>query len=75
MWYTRRICKPIYKTVPTLREMILVSNRERRITIHRREADGTWVMRVAIAGGRVAVQSLGAELIVDTIYRNSSIKG
>lgn len=64
-----------YKTIPTLREVILVSHRERRITIHRREADGTWVMRVAIAGGRVSVESLGAELIVDTIYRNSSIKG
>lgn len=63
-----------YKTIPTLREVILVSHRERRITIHRREADGTWVMRVAIAGGRVSVESFGAELIVDTIYRNSSIK-
>ena len=62
-----------YKTIPALREVILVSHRERRITIHRREADGTWVMRVAIAGGRVSVESLGTELIVDTIYRNSSI--
>jgi Uma2 family endonuclease len=62
-----------YKTIPTLREVILVSHRERRITIHRREADGTWVMRVAIAGARIAVESLGAELVVDTIYRNSSI--
>lgn len=64
-----------YKTIPTLREVILASHRERRITIHRREADGTWVMRAAITGGRVSVESLGAELIVDTIYRNSSIKG
>jgi Uma2 family endonuclease len=63
-----------YKTIPTLRENVLVSHRERRITIHRREADSTWVMRVAIAGGRISVESLGAELIVDTIYRNSSIK-
>jgi Uma2 family endonuclease len=62
-----------YQTIPTLREVILVSHRERRITIHRRDAAGSWEMRVAIAGGRVAVESLGAELIVDTIYRNSSI--
>jgi Uma2 family endonuclease len=62
-----------YKTIPTLREVILVSHRERRITIHRRDTAGTWGMRVAITGGRVAVESLGAELIVDTIYRNSSI--
>ncbi len=62
-----------YQTIPTLREIILVSHRERRITIHRRDATGAWTMRVAIAGGRIAIESLGAELIVDTIYRNSSI--
>jgi Uma2 family endonuclease len=62
-----------YQTIPTLRELIVVSHRERRITIHRREPGGPWVMRVAIAGGRIAVESLGAELIVDAIYRNSSI--
>ena len=62
-----------YQTILTLREVILVSHRERRITIHRRDATGTWTMRVAIAGGRIAVESLGAELIVDAIYRNSSV--
>jgi len=62
-----------YKTIPTVREVILVSHRERRITIHRREAGGAWLMRVAIAGGRISVEALGAELIVDAIYRNSSI--
>lgn len=62
-----------YRTIPTLREAILVSHRERRITIHRRDAAGSWAMRVAIEGGRIVVESLGAELVVDTIYRNSSI--
>jgi Uma2 family endonuclease len=62
-----------YRTIPTLREVILVSHRERRITVHRRDAAGAWLMRVAIAGGRVAVESLGAELIVDAIYRNASV--
>jgi Uma2 family endonuclease len=62
-----------YRTIPTLREVILVSHRERRITIHRRDAAGSWAMRVAIEGGRIVVESLGAELVVDTIYRNSSI--
>lgn len=62
-----------YKTIPTVREVILVSHRERRITIHRREAGDAWLKRVAIAGGRISVETLGAELIVDAIYRNSSI--
>ena len=61
-----------YQTIPTLHEVIFVSHRERRITIYRRDAD-TWVMRVAIAGGRIAVEAVGAELAVDTIYGNSSI--
>ena len=40
--------------------------------IHRRDATGAWTMRVAIASGRIAAESLGAELIVDAIHRNSS---
>jgi Uma2 family endonuclease len=61
-----------YRTIPTLREYIIVSHRERRITIHQREG-AAWTSRVAITGGRITVGSLGAELVVDTIYRNSSI--
>lgn len=63
-----------YQTIPTLRDVILVSHRERRVTIYRRDAAGAWVRRVAMAGGRVAIESVGAELIVDAIYRNSSIE-
>jgi Uma2 family endonuclease len=62
-----------YRTIPTARDIILVSHRERRITVHRRDDTGRWTMRVGIAGGRVAVESLGAELVVDAIYRGSSI--
>lgn len=62
-----------YQTIPTLGEVIIVSHRERRITIHRRDSSGGWTMRVAIAGGRITVESLGAELTIDAIYRNSSI--
>jgi Uma2 family endonuclease len=62
-----------YRTISTLRECIVVSHRERRITVHRRDDAGGWTMRVAIAGGKVAVATLGTELVVDAIYRNSSI--
>ena len=63
----------LYRSIPTLREVLLVSHRERRITIHRRDAAGAWVTRVAIGGGRITVESLDAELLVDTIYRGASI--
>lgn len=62
-----------YRTIPSLREYIVVSHRERRIVVHERSEDGTWMTRVAIAGGTVAVESLGFALRVDEIYRASSI--
>lgn len=62
-----------YRTIPSLRECIIVSHRERRITVHRRDDAGAWQMRVAISGGRVGVESLATELVVDEIYRRSAI--
>ncbi len=62
-----------YTTIPSLRDYVIVSHRERRITVHRRSADGEWVARVAIARGRVPIESLNAELSVDEIYAKSSV--
>ncbi|HEX7681058.1 MAG TPA: Uma2 family endonuclease [Thermoanaerobaculia bacterium] len=63
-----------YETIPTLREYVVVSHRERRIAVHSRGADDAWIKRVAIRGGRVEVSSPSAELIVDEIYRNSAVR-
>lgn len=63
----------MYRTIPSLRDYVVVSHRERRITVHHRDDDGTWSTRVAIAAGRTTVESLDAELVVDAIYRASSI--
>jgi Uma2 family endonuclease len=63
-----------YRTIATLREYVIVSHRERRITVHSRTDDGTWSTRVAIAGGSVRVPSLKAELSTDEIYRKSAIR-
>jgi Uma2 family endonuclease len=63
-----------YRSIPALRDYVVVSHRERRITVHSRGADGTWAMRVAISGGRVAVESLKTELSVDEIYRKSAVR-
>ncbi|MBI2394092.1 MAG: Uma2 family endonuclease [Deltaproteobacteria bacterium] len=62
-----------YLTIPSLTEYVVVSHRERRITVHGRAPGGGWVMRVAIAGGSVAVESLGLVLQVDEVYRGSAI--
>ncbi len=63
-----------YKTIPSLRECILVSHRERRVTLHYRDDGGEWQSRVAVAGGRVELPSLSCELVVDEIYRRSEIR-
>jgi len=63
-----------YRTIPSLRDYIIVSHRERRITIHSRHEDAAWTTRVAIAGGRVAVASLRVDLVVDDIYRGSGVR-
>jgi Uma2 family endonuclease len=63
-----------YRTIPSLRDYIIISHRERRITIHHRNEDVGWTTRVAIAGGRTAVESLRVELVVDDIYRGSSVR-
>jgi Uma2 family endonuclease len=61
-----------YKTIPSLREYIIVSHRERRLVVHSR-VEGEWQTRTAISGGSVQVPSLGAELSVDDVYRASTI--
>lgn len=63
-----------YCTIPSLRDYVIVSHRERRITVHHRDDDGTWSTRVAISGGRVSVPGANAELDVDAIYRKSAVR-
>jgi Uma2 family endonuclease len=62
-----------YRTIPTLRDYIVVSHRERRITVHGRAAGGEWTTSVATAGGQVNVGSLDTPLMVDQVYRSSAI--
>lgn len=62
-----------YQTIPSLIDYVVVSHRERRITVHSRSKTGEWLTRVAIPGGRVAISGLNAELSVDDIYGKSSI--
>jgi Uma2 family endonuclease len=63
-----------YQTIASLRDYLIVSHRERRITLHFRAGDDGWQTRVAIAGGKLALSSLPTELRVDDIYRASLIR-
>ena len=63
-----------YRTIPSLRDYVVISHRERRVTVHSRGTNGQWSTSVAISGGRVLLPSLGLELVVDDIYRLSTIR-
>lgn len=71
--YDRGAKLEFYRTIPSLREYLIVSHRERRITVHARGNDGEWTRRDAVRGEAIDIPSLGATLSVDEIYRNSTI--
>ena len=62
-----------YRTIPSLLDYVVVSHRERRITVHSRSVTGEWLTRVAISGGSVSISAVKTELSVDEIYGKSSI--
>jgi Uma2 family endonuclease len=63
-----------YRRIPSLQDYIIVSHRERRVTIHSRGKDGTWTAYAALTGGRVRVSTLGVDLEVAQVYRGSSVQ-
>ena len=57
-----------YRTVPSIREFILVSQKRARVERYVRQADGAWLLREHGAGDRVPLETLGGELAVDEMY-------
>jgi Uma2 family endonuclease len=62
-----------YQLIPSLRDYVIVSHRERRITLYFRNDAGTWETRVAIAGGKLTLSSIPAELVVDDVYSGIAV--
>ena len=63
----------IYRTIPALREYVLVSHRRRQITVHSRGANDSWSASVTKSGEVFELPSLGIRLSVDEIYRGTTI--
>jgi Uma2 family endonuclease len=57
-----------YQSLPSLREVLIVSHASPGLTLHRREAAGEWTVLHAAADGGLELVSLGARLAVDDIY-------
>ena len=62
-----------YQAIPSLRDYVVVSHRERRITVHGRDKRRVWTARAAIAGGSVVIGSLELTKRVDKVYRASGV--
>jgi len=60
-----------YKSIPSLREYVVVSHREPCISVFRREGEQTWTLvGEARSGGRAKLESIGCEIEVDDVYRD-----
>lgn len=57
-----------YQTVSSLREILIASHREPRLSLHRRGEHG-WTSSEALAGQAVSLESIGAVVPVDDVYR------
>ena len=57
-----------YQTLPSVREILIVSHREARVSLHRRQGE-RWASSEAVAGDAVALASIDAIVRVDDIYR------
>lgn len=57
-----------YRTIPSLREVLIASHRRPEVTLHRR-SDAGWTTETASSGEAVRLESVGAALAVDDLYR------
>jgi Uma2 family endonuclease len=58
-----------YKSLPSLREVLIVSYREPYLTLHRRDESG-WSVLTAERGGVLTLASVAARVEVDEVYRD-----
>lgn len=57
-----------YRTVPSLEEYVLASQKAPRIEVFTRQPDGAWLLRIHGPGERAELSSLGCTLDVDRVY-------
>jgi Uma2 family endonuclease len=57
-----------YRRIPSLREYVLVSQREHRIEHLSRNEDGSWTLRDTTRPSALRLASIGCELSFDDVY-------
>ncbi len=59
-----------FQQVASLREIVVVSHRERQIEVHRREPDSSWSLHVSTQRDTAFLASLDCQLPLDEVYRD-----
>jgi Uma2 family endonuclease len=59
-----------YKQIASLRELVLVSHREKLVEVYRRGEDGSWSRHEAGPGRTLRLESIDCELPTDDVYRD-----
>ena len=59
-----------YKQLPSLREVLIISHREPRVTLICRQDDGRWTSTDFRGGQSMSLSSVGLAIAVDDIYRD-----
>lgn len=60
-----------YLALPSLRHLVLVSQREMRVEVYTRQGDGSFRFDVHEAGGEVRLDRLGVAFSVDELYEGA----
>ena len=59
-----------YQSIPSVREIVIVSHKEPRVSLHRRVDGDTWTSLEATTGESVTLQSIGGVVRADDVYRD-----
>jgi Uma2 family endonuclease len=62
-----------YKLLPSVQEVLLVSHKQRQLSVHRRRADGAWTVSESFALHAVTLESISTVLRVEDVYRDSAV--
>jgi Uma2 family endonuclease len=59
-----------YKSLPSVREVLIVSHHAPQLSLHRRGDGDEWTVATAGSGGSVELASVAARVAVDDLYRD-----
>jgi Uma2 family endonuclease len=71
--YDRGVKLRHYQSFATVTEILFVSHREPRLSLHRRDGEERWTSLEAMAGESVTLELIGGPIHVNDIYRDAAL--